>query len=218
MNQLIVQQASFQIGIKEITGDQDNATIVSWSHEIGLPWVNDDETPWCAIFVYWVLMKCGLPYSANALALSFMNYGYAVDEPEPGDIAVFKREGGKGHVGFFLGYSKDGKRVFILGGNQGNSVSIVAYDLSNLVAFRRAAEQAALEIPMTTMKKGFIGTPVKQLQGILLFLGLYTKKIDGQFGDGTASAVITFQSKYGLPTNGIYDRAMQDKLFTILNA
>lgn len=218
MNQLIIQQASFQLGVKEIAGDQDNQTIVAYAHDIGLKGINDDETPWCAIFVYWVLKKCGLPYSGDARALSFLNYGLAVDKPEPGDIVVFSREGGKGHVAFFLGYSSDRNSLFVLGGNQGNSVSIATYNQSNLLGFRRASEEVSLEIPTMTMKQGFIGVPVKHLQSILLYLGLYTKRIDGQWGEGTTSAVIAFQTKHGLPTNGVYDKAMQDKLFTILNA
>lgn len=83
-----------------------------------------DETPWCAAFVNWCLETAGINGLDSAWALSWRTFGVAVEAPEPGDITVFKRPGG-GHVGFFL---RDlGAKVEILGGNQGNSVSIRSY-------------------------------------------------------------------------------------------
>lgn len=215
--QLILKMASSQLGVKEVAGDVDEKTIVQYSHDIGLMWINDDETPWCAIFVWWVLMKCGLSYKADARAVSLAEYGTKTTTPQTGDLVVFVRKGGH-HVGFFLGYVDNGSRISVLGGNQGNQVSIAKYSLENILCFRRPSEAVSLmpEIPDAPVDKGSIDA-VKKLQQCLLYLGLYPGKVDGLWGDGTQSAVIKFQTKYGLTTSGAYSQEMKDKLFSILN-
>ncbi len=54
-------------------------------------------------------------------ALSWSNWGNPVSEPMLGDILTFKRTGG-GHVGIYVG--EDLTHYHVLGGNQGNSVSV----------------------------------------------------------------------------------------------
>lgn len=132
-----------QLGTKEIVGPQHNPTIVNYAKEIGATWVNDDETPWCAIFTQWVLKRAGLKYSSSALARSFESYGKATLFPKPGDIVVFWRktkQSGLGHVGFFLGFDVDGN-VFVLGGNQGNEVSIRTYPRNQVLSYRNIGDQ-----------------------------------------------------------------------------
>lgn len=143
MNTKIIQKAVSQLGVKEIVGPQHNPTIVNYAKSIGATWVNDDETPWCAIFVQWCLKECGFKYSSSALARSFEKYGEEQKNPSPGDIVVFWRKSptaGTGHVGFFMGYAQDGN-IFVLGGNQGNQVSISKYPKSNLIGFRKIGNE-----------------------------------------------------------------------------
>lgn len=220
MNILIVKHATSQIGVKEIPGDRHNMTVVNYAKEIGIKWINDDETPWCATYVNWVLMKAGYKYSANATARSFDNYGTKTDNPEPGDIVVFWRESltsGKGHVGFFMGYTSDDK-IYVLGGNQSNMVTISKYTKNNLIGFRRVSESSEnMEIPKPILKRGSKGKEVEKLQNILKYLGFGISKVDGDFGPNTENAVIAFQKKYKTPTSGIYDDKMNNLFFTILN-
>lgn len=54
-----------------------------------------------------------------------------------------------------------------------------------------------------TLKYGARGTEVKNLQNKLKKAGLYKSKVDGSYGPGTRSAVISFQKKYKLPVDGI---------------
>lgn len=221
MNAIIVRTAASQIGVKEISGDEHNDTIVAYAHAIGLKWINDDETPWCAIFMWWVLMKCGYEYKANAAARSFDDYGTKVLSPEPGDIVVFWRESinsGKGHVGVFLGFSDDKRYVFVLGGNQANSVTISKYGVANVIGYRRASEEvSSLEVPAAPLEKGAKGGEVSKLQGILQYFDLYKGKIDGDFGPNTANAVMAFQIKYNLNRTGVYDNGTKNKFFALLN-
>ena len=69
-----------------------------------------------------------------------MNWGEAVDDPQEGDVVVLWRESRdswKGHVGFFSGYDDNGD-IKVLGGNQGDSVSIKSYSKNRLLGFRRS--------------------------------------------------------------------------------
>lgn len=219
MNQLIIQQAAAQLGVKEIVGEVDNEDIVGWAHEIGLTWIKDDEVAWCAVYVGRTLKRCGLPYLSTAAAQDYLKYGVSVMIPEHGDIVVFDRGHGKGHIGFFCGFSHDQKMVYVIGGNQGNQVSLAPFAVDKVLGYRRPiGETTNLELPSPPLAKGANGEAVRKLQGILLYLKMYTKKVDGDFGDGTVSAVIAFQTKNGLPTTGQFDQKTYDKLFTILNA
>jgi uncharacterized protein (TIGR02594 family) len=101
--------------------------------------VNPARTPWCAAFVNGVLRQTGKRGTGSNAASSFRGYGHATSAPAPGDIALIRRRGGSGyHVGFFKGYvNKGGRRmVAVLGGNQGNRVS-VSYYPAGKVSFRR---------------------------------------------------------------------------------
>ena len=57
--------------------------------------------------------------------------------------------------------------------------------------------------PTKTLRPGDYGANVKKLQQALSILGLYTKKIDGDYGSGTIAAVKAFQKKKGLTQDGI---------------
>ena len=86
------------------------------------------STPWCAAFTNSVLASNKLPSTGSAAALSFLNYGAAVWDAQgggdiksvqPGDIAVFSRGAGHGHVAFVESFTGD--NITVLGGNQGDS-------------------------------------------------------------------------------------------------
>lgn len=103
-------------------------------------------TAWCAAFVNATLAKAGMRGTGSNMARDFMQWGQAVDQPQRGDIAVFRRgdpNGPYGHVGFFDGYNADGT-IRVLGGNQGNAVSLASYSPTDLLGFRRGqAPQSA---------------------------------------------------------------------------
>jgi len=98
-------------------------------------------TAWCAAYVGATLNQSGLQGTGKLNARSYMDWGEAVDEPKPGDVAVFSRgdpNGWQGHVGFFKGYDENGN-ILVLGGNQGDSVSVAPYAADRLLGFRRMA-------------------------------------------------------------------------------
>ena len=53
------------------------------------------------------------------------------------------------------------------------------------------------------LKRGMDNDSVAQMQQQLKDLGYYTGDVDGQFGDGTAEAVMLFQAQHGLSADGL---------------
>ena len=219
MSQLL-KIAFSQMGVKEISGPQHNDTIVNYAKESGFEWVNDDETAWCSIFVSWVALKCDLKRSKKANARSWLHVGANTANPEPGDVVVFWRESPeswKGHVGFFTGFSKDGSRVYCLGGNQGNQVSVSAYPADTVLGFRKLQSSTMMNLPDGVLKKGATGEKVKQLQEALNMADYPVGTADGDFGTKTEKAVKLLQANAGLKVDGVYGKKTKDFLISILN-
>ncbi len=107
--------------------------------------LDPQTTAWCAAFVNATLQQSGQQGTGSNMARSFLKWGTEVNDPQRGDIAVFSRgdpNGPFGHVGFFEGYNPDGT-IRILGGNQGDAVSIASYSPDQLLGFRRGGGQPA---------------------------------------------------------------------------
>lgn len=130
-----LQIAKDCVGLKEIPGRKHNSTILSWLERLGA-WWRDDETPWCGVFVAHCLREAGQPLPKNWMrALAWADYGSNLRSTHvaPGAILVFARQGG-GHVGFYAG--EDTNYYYVLGGNQGNAVSISKIAKTRCTAIR----------------------------------------------------------------------------------
>lgn len=142
MRAAIYAAAEGYLGLKEWPGAKHNPEIVKLYADAGHGWVQDDETPWCAAFVAAVLAQLGLQGTGKLTARSYLQWGEPVDldDAEPGDIVVFWRgspDGWQGHVAFFDSLAAGAVRV--LGGNQGDAVSIASYPKGRLLGVRRLA-------------------------------------------------------------------------------
>jgi len=132
----IIAEAMKLYGIKEINGKQHNPVILGWAKELGVDKIyNADEIPWCGLFMAIVVKRAGYePVKSFLWALFWKSFGTEQKTAMLGDILVFKRKGG-GHVGIYVGEDKDCYHV--LGGNQGDAVSIVRILKSRCVNIRR---------------------------------------------------------------------------------
>jgi uncharacterized protein (TIGR02594 family) len=93
-----------------------------------------DSVPWCSSFVNYCIAKSGLQGTNSKQARSWAQWGVASDR-RPGSIVVLERGNPpQGHVGFFVG--PDDSRIRLLGGNQGDKVSIASYDAERVIAVR----------------------------------------------------------------------------------
>jgi uncharacterized protein (TIGR02594 family) len=160
---LLVTEALRHYGKVEGSGTSNNSEIIAWADEVGMvtssrydDWAadfyNKDSIPWCGLFMALCTArtsggnKARMPVNKYLAALSWADWGEAVQYKIKGqnhfrlvwlgDIAVFTRSGG-GHVGIVIGFSKDGKYIYVLGGNQSNAVNITKIETRRLYAVRR---------------------------------------------------------------------------------
>jgi uncharacterized protein (TIGR02594 family) len=129
-----VDEGRKYIGLKEIVGKGTNLTIQFWLSTLRAAW-RDDETPWCGLFVAFIMKSLGYPIPVHWYrALAWLSWGVDIGTPCYGCIVIFTRIGG-GHVGIVVGKTKDG-RLMVLGGNQKNMVSIAPFDLERVAGYR----------------------------------------------------------------------------------
>ena len=133
----VIKEAYSLLGISEVLGKDHNPVILKWADEVGLKNIyTADEIPWCGLFVAYVCKKAKKEIVKNPLwARNWAKFGTKENEALLGDILVFSRGSG-GHVGFYVG--EDKKCYHVLGGNQGDKVSVVRIVKSRCIAIRRA--------------------------------------------------------------------------------
>lgn len=138
-----IEQARKYLGVAEVNGPHHNPHILKWWDAIGAPF-DDDETPWCGAFVGGVLAEVGIkPVAGGASAKAWLklgkpgNVGRMLDRPAVGCVVVYDRppNPASGHVGFLLGVDQHGNQM-ILGGNQGDKVSIKPFSTKRVAGYR----------------------------------------------------------------------------------
>lgn len=124
-----------ELGTSEVYGKKNNPRIVEY-HQATTLKAEDDETSWCSAFVCWCLEKAGVKSTKSAAARSYLSWGKELEYPVEGCIVVLKRGNSswQGHVGFFVREDRD--TVSLLGGNQGDTVSIAKFSKSKLLGYR----------------------------------------------------------------------------------
>lgn len=155
----VISVALQLFGTAEVVGRGSNRTIIGWRDALNqaghkITGYSDDDIPWCGLFVAYVVHMAGkVPVHNPLWARNWAQYGEGIAErvgqnlvvrmgfaPSLGDVLVFVRDGG-GHVGFYIG--EDATHFHVLGGNQGNRVSIVRIAKDRCIAVRRHVYKAA---------------------------------------------------------------------------
>lgn len=122
-------------GTTEIVGQQSNPVIMGWAKELKLSQYTNDDTAWCGLYLGIVMKRAEREVVKDPLwARNWAKFGVASITPMLGDVLVFERGSG-GHVGIYVG--ETATSFHVLGGNQGNAVSIVLIAKSRLIACRR---------------------------------------------------------------------------------
>lgn len=124
----ILLEALKLYGTLEVPGVASNPEILKWAKEVGYTKLAfqyvSDEVPWCGLFLAICATRAGFEIPGVPLrALSWAGFGKEIKKESAmlGDVLTFTRKGG-GHVGLYVG--EDAKAFHVLGGNQGDSVSI----------------------------------------------------------------------------------------------
>ncbi|MBI3096325.1 MAG: TIGR02594 family protein [Rhodocyclales bacterium] len=134
------------VGLEEIPGPQHAPEILAMWRAIKRSGIQSDEVPWCAAFVGACLERAGIRSSRFESAASYLKWGVRLDGPAHGCIVVFSREGG-GHVGFVVGRDEGGK-LLVLGGNQGDSVSVKAFPQGRVTGYRWPVDVHIPSVPL----------------------------------------------------------------------
>lgn len=149
-----IQVALPLLGVQEVVGRGSNRTIIGWRDELNQAGVvisgySDDDIPWCGLFAAIVTHRAGkAPVSSPLWAKSWAKFGEPVAErrngklvylngrvPSLGDVLVYERPGGGGHVEFYIGETAT---AFVgIGGNKSNAVRIGGIAKARCIAVRR---------------------------------------------------------------------------------
>ena len=141
------------VGVAEFKGPKHHPLIQWWLSLCGLDPDSPDEIAWCSAFAQGPTWELRLPRSKSAAARSWLTVGTPItlEDAEPEyDVVVFKRGPGRGqegpdtldapgHVGFYAGLEGSGPKrvVLVLGGNQGDAVSIARHPAKDVLGVRR---------------------------------------------------------------------------------
>lgn len=148
--------AGAYLGVKEVAGPRSHPMVAAFHYAVDDS-DTPDEVPWCSSFANFVAWSLGLPRSRSRRARSWLKMGRAVElgAAVEGDVVVFSRGEGPqpgpevleapGHVAFLGQVSKDGRRVWVCGGNQGDSVSHAWFPASQVLGVRRLYEAKGAE-------------------------------------------------------------------------
>lgn len=145
------RMASRFLGMREVAGNVSNPAILAMLR-LDTAWPSGDEVPWCSAFVNQVTHLLDLPRSRSLAARSWTEVGTEIDlaKAERGrDVVVFTRAGAPkyphkdsagnwltGHVAIFDSLLAS-DRVQVIGGNQGDKVSIASFPVADVIAVRR---------------------------------------------------------------------------------
>ena len=143
------------VGIKEVPGSTANPQILAMLN-LDNKWPEDDSVPWCAAFMNYIAWLLRIPRSKSLRARSWLLVGEPIflsDAKVGFDVVILKRGGAnqpgpsvikaKGHVGWYAGFINE--QVLLLGGNQGDSVSVKGYDKSRVIGVRRLVKESPIE-------------------------------------------------------------------------
>ncbi len=130
-----------QLHVRETPGEGVNPRIAVYYQKLDNVVHEDDDVPWCSYFVNYCFAGAGRRGSGRANARSWLSWGQPVLSPAQsrrGDLVVFsdgKPGSTRGHVGFLVGWQNDDP--IILGGNQGDAVSVGPMDGNRVLGIRR---------------------------------------------------------------------------------
>jgi uncharacterized protein (TIGR02594 family) len=149
--------ARADLGIREVPGVANNPVLMRRfapiTKALGIVY-NADSVPWCGAIMAWWMLQCGItPPLIAVRAKSWATFGEAL-KPEqlaPGAVLVFDRDGG-GHVALYVG--EDVGYYHVLGGNQGDAISIMRLAKARCTARRWPAKEPRVGGPVRLAMNG----------------------------------------------------------------
>jgi len=145
----VVDVARALVGKHEI---RDNAAITAFLEKSLGKTIDPAKVPWCAFFADAVLGASGKAMLGSGKASDFLSYGNATNNPQAGDVVVFKpmARGSTGHLGIVT--KIEGGRVHYIGGNDESKVNETSLPIAQVAGFRQPPDA---------------GTPVRGIPGTM---------------------------------------------------
>lgn len=150
--------------------------------------LDPSDTAWCAAFVNAALGASGQKGTGTLLARDFLKFGAETKEPTDGDIVVLSRgdrNGWQGHVGFYAGKSANGN-IRVLGGNQGNKVSVQEYAADRVLGYRKPPKSGS-DLPGLSLPQS-AGVDDAVMPAIKTTLSAYSPQVGGSKMEGGYAA------------------------------
>lgn len=138
------------IGTKEKPGAADNPMIIDAAAFVGRTWPDmadycktykHDSTPWCGLATAWAVTKARIrpPFRKGSdgkflASAAWREWGFDVKTFERGAIACLE-----GHVA--LCYEQEGSTTYLVGGNQGDAITIMPVKTVSILAYRWPAPE-----------------------------------------------------------------------------
>lgn len=128
-----------EIGVLEDTRPGKSHPRIEQFHAITSGGAAPDDVPWCASYVSWVLEMAGVKSTKSKMAASYATWGVVCPRLAFGCVVLMgksdKDAAGSGHVGFAIG-AVGATDFLLLGGNQGDRVSVDYRKVANIAALR----------------------------------------------------------------------------------
>lgn len=161
-NAFWMKTAIAEVGEAEVPGIKANPQILEY-FKASKFWGSDDsggQNAWCGSFVAWVMQQNNMEPVKNAFrAKEWVSFGKPISKPIYGAIGIKSRKGG-GHVAFVVGQSADGNYLYMLGGNQSNSVNVSKYkkDVWDNFVVPSNFDTSSSNLPIYTQKSSVAGS------------------------------------------------------------
>lgn len=137
-----IDLAEAELGVSEIAGKAQNSRIAEYHDSVeGFEGKRTENNPWCASFINWVLEEAGYKGAESAWSHAWKSWGDGLSKPAVGSVAfidwgkINSKKANKGHVGFVVGKTTEGK-IVLLGGNQSDKVKYSAFPKKWIHAYR----------------------------------------------------------------------------------
>jgi uncharacterized protein (TIGR02594 family) len=136
MDDLLLDMLS-KYGMKEVDGKDSNPEILAMFKELGYDVKDDSTTAWCSAALSYFAKKNGYEYHKGLDARGWLKMPVKVLKPWRGVVVVLWRnspDSWEGHTGLFISWND--KYVFVLAGNQNNTLNIQAFPRDRVLGFR----------------------------------------------------------------------------------
>ena len=128
-----------ELGVAEVSGTEANPRIVEYAKHTTLK-ATSDEVPWCSALANFVVDSAGFKGTRSAAARSWLDFGEVLESPIVGCIVILDRKDASNpnaaHVCFCDHADISNGIIRVIGGNQGNKVSVARFPTNKVLGYR----------------------------------------------------------------------------------